>query len=57
MEHTLSSKANILSASQEIPLILWNWKLITQLTIAQYLSLSWTKLTHSTPSQPNFTSN
>ena len=51
MEHSPSSEANRLSASQEIPLILWTRKFITAFKNACHLSLSSaTSIQHIPPS-------
>jgi len=47
-------KTNRFSASQEIPLILWNPNFITAFTSARHLSLSWTISIQSMPLSSHF---
>jgi hypothetical protein len=49
MEQSPSREAKMSSATQEIPRILWNPKLITVYTRARHLSLSWARSIQSAP--------
>jgi hypothetical protein len=51
-EASPSLEANRFSASQEIPRISWNPNLVTALTSARHLSLSWVSSIQSMPQHP-----
>jgi len=53
MEQGPSWEANRLTASQEIPRILWTRRFITAFTSARHLSLSWASSIHFIPSHPS----
>jgi hypothetical protein len=52
MQQSLSWEANRFAASQDIPHILWNPRLISAFASARHLSLSWTSSIQSKPPHP-----